>query len=1056
MAAAPNMDKFEAYFVRADLDRDGRISGQEAVAFFQGSNLPKQILAQIWMHADQNRTGFLGRTEFYNALRLVTVAQSGRELTADIVKAALYGPAAAKIPAPQINPVMAPAVQMNPAAIRTPQINPAVAPATQMNPAIIPAPQSKPAAPPSTQMGQISTPPASSQSPALQGPQAFPSMGANQQFFSTDNLRMRQPQPGPSVASMQGQVSSQVGSTVGGPLLPGSNTANLSTNWLGGSTGSSVGGPSHLQIRGNAPSVKQDGFGPELSVTPKATPPAQTSLVAPKPQDLLQSSFQPNYKDSKASVSSGNGFPSDSLFGGDGFSAMAQAKKDVSNAAFSSIGMSNSSGIAPVASGSQNSIKAGQLNPLQQASAASSGGSQLQQTQAIVQPNQFNIMQSTALNTSNVSVGPLSSASNESQQAWPKITQSDVQKYTRVFLEVDKDRDGKITGEQARNLFLSWRLPREILKQVWDLSDQDNDSMLSLREFCTALYLMERYREGRTLPSTLPNSLKYDDTLLRATGQPSLSYGGPTFQPSPGFSQQGMPGSHPVFPGTGLRPPLQNSVSSQIDGRRQPHQNSSRMAANQHFKEQGALDANSQEPTNADKKVQELEKEILDSKEKIEFYRNKMQELVLYKSRCDNRLNEITERASADKREVESLGKKYEEKYKQVGDVASKLTVEEARYRDIQERKMELHNAIIKVEQGGSADGLLQVRADRIQSDLEELEKALNERCKQHGMDVKPTTTIKLPFGWQPGVQEGAMDWDEDWDKFEDEGFTLENEVNSELGNAGANATPKSPAEWDAATDEVSSVASSRYTNGKVDKTSRAGEPIIDESVYAQSEGSTWSPHGSPGRSALGSPSREFHSTFSPRTKESSSEHLGAESTVSGDKFFDEPSWGATFDANDDVDSVWGFNSATTKDIDHERTGQSSFFGSRDFGLNPINVSSPSASSVAGKEKSSIFADSVPSTPLFNSSSPPGFNERQDDRSFDSFSRFDSFNMNDSGFFSQKETLTRFDSISSTRDSDHNRGFPSFDDADPFGSSGPFKSSESHSPKRDSGSWNAF
>lgn len=64
-----------------------------------------------------------------------------------------------------------------------------------------------------------------------------------------------------------------------------------------------------------------------------------------------------------------------------------------------------------------------------------------------------------------------------------------------------------------------------------------------------------------------------------------------------------MPGSHPVFPTSGLRPPLQNSVSSQIDGRQQPHQNSSRMAANQHFKEQGALNANSQEPTDADKKV---------------------------------------------------------------------------------------------------------------------------------------------------------------------------------------------------------------------------------------------------------------------------------------------------------------------------------------------------------------------------------------------------------------------------------------------------------------------
>lgn len=58
---------------------------------------------QMWMHADQRQTGFLGRPEFYNALRLVAVAQCKRELTPEIVKAALYGPAAAKIPPPKIN-----------------------------------------------------------------------------------------------------------------------------------------------------------------------------------------------------------------------------------------------------------------------------------------------------------------------------------------------------------------------------------------------------------------------------------------------------------------------------------------------------------------------------------------------------------------------------------------------------------------------------------------------------------------------------------------------------------------------------------------------------------------------------------------------------------------------------------------------------------------------------------------------------------------------------------------------------------------------------------------
>ena len=41
------MELFDAYFRRADLDGDGRISGAEAVAFFQGSNLPKHVLAQV-------------------------------------------------------------------------------------------------------------------------------------------------------------------------------------------------------------------------------------------------------------------------------------------------------------------------------------------------------------------------------------------------------------------------------------------------------------------------------------------------------------------------------------------------------------------------------------------------------------------------------------------------------------------------------------------------------------------------------------------------------------------------------------------------------------------------------------------------------------------------------------------------------------------------------------------------------------------------------------------------------------------------------------------------
>ncbi|KAJ6398220.1 hypothetical protein OIU77_019094 [Salix suchowensis] len=368
------------------------------------------------------------------------------------------------------------------------------------------------------------------------------------------------------------------------------------------------------------------------------------------------------------------------------------------------------------------------------------------------------------------------------------MTQSDIQKYTKVFVQVDTDRDGKLTGEQARNLFLSWRLPREVLKKVWDLSDQDNDSMLSLREFCTALYLMERYREGRPLPATLPTTVMSDETLLSATSHPAASYGAGSRGPASGLrQQQAVSGARPP-PAAAARPPRPPTAAHGDE--KQPTQQKPKVPVlEKHLvhqlsqEEQDALNSKFQEASQADKKVEELEKEIMDSRQKIEFYRVKMQELILYKSRCDNRLNEVTSRVSSDKHEVETLGNKYEEKYKQTGDVASKLTIEEATFRDIQEKKMDLYRAIVKMEEGGAADGVLKERSENIQSNLEELVKTVNERCKQYGLRSKPTSLVELPFGWQHGIQEGVADWDEVWDKFEDEGFIFVKELTLDVQN---------------------------------------------------------------------------------------------------------------------------------------------------------------------------------------------------------------------------------------------------------------------------------
>ncbi|XP_078446265.1 uncharacterized protein LOC144715215 [Wolffia australiana] len=890
------MDAFDAYFRRADLDLDGRISGAEAVAFFQGSNLPKQVLAQIWMYCDTSKTGFLGRKEFYNALKLVTVSQRGQQLTPEIVKAATEGPVSAKIPAPQIN---------------TASIS----------------------VPPGSQIGVMPRVPP-------------PNLG--QQYSQPGGQYMMPTQANPAISSRP-----LTGQTLGvmGPTPPVSNTSSLLSQWTGGRPGgTSVGGP--LQ-------------GPLASAAPQTNASATAPLPARAPE--IRPPLQPPVKDSKPMITAVNGF--NSAFGNDVFSALSQPTQDRVG------GIPGTSARGPLSTGMPTTFGSVQSVQALSSSILSQGGNQFLGPQSVPKQSQNEAAQS------------VPSSSISSRGSWPRFSQNDVQKYSKVFVEVDTDKDGKITGEQARNLFLSWKLPREILKQVWDLSDQDNDSMLSHREFVIALYLLERHREGYPLPAELPNSVKFDETLLQATSA------SPAWQPNAGPMYQMMPGMRPMLANPGANSQTGILVPQQIDaGARRRHKQPGDVLRKDDGK---VLSSNFQDEKAPREKMLEMEpeKEILDSKEKMEFYRSKMQELVLYKSKCDNRLNEITDKALADRSEVEGLAKKYEEKYKLVGELASKLAIEEASFRDTQQRKVELHHAIATMERGGSADGLLQVRVDRIHADLEGLTKALDERCKKHGVDIKSTGILELPFGWEPGVKEGAAEWDDDWDKYEDEGFVLSKEDGSFISMP-RTRTSVYP-------DDVSSVTSTGNADGNSVKPG-----------YAQSENGNQFPEFSSPRSAA------FDA--SPRAVYSPS----ARSETSVGNFADDVSWGAAFDMGSDADSVSDFNS------------KDSFFGPGDFGLSPIRTGSPVV-----REKNPVFADSVPSTPQFSYSSSPQFSS-----GFDSFNRFDSFS-------TTTGSLARFDSVRST--SDRSQRFDSFD-TDPFGYSGPFKAVDSSSPKQESSKWNAF
>jgi epidermal growth factor receptor substrate 15 len=383
-------------------------------------------VVQIWTYADKNRTGFLGREDFYNSLKLVTVAQSGRELTPDIVRSALFGPAAAKIPAPRINISTA-----------APQTNSAASP-----------------------LSATQTLGSGQQNHAVRGPQVLPGASSNPQ------VRPPQPPNANTAPSAQGIASRPpVGGGPSGLNSTSSTTTNLSTDWFSGKRGASpLGATSQAPTRGISPQANLNGAGiPAQNSTPlpgyNSHTPGATTPANANSTNLNMMPSQSSVNDSKGLVPLGNGLSSNSTFGVDPFSAIPQAKQDSSLHPNAPNNLPSST--APASAAGPHPPKPMQAGPMQVMSPLPSHTSQLPHSQPAPRQQQFNSIPSTPGPVSaNIPGGQIPSNPNQSQAPWPKITQVDVRKYMIVFIKVDRDRDGKITGEEARNLFLSWRLPR--------------------------------------------------------------------------------------------------------------------------------------------------------------------------------------------------------------------------------------------------------------------------------------------------------------------------------------------------------------------------------------------------------------------------------------------------------------------------------------------------------------------------------------------------------------------------------------------------------------------
>merc|ERR1719215_1937853 len=87
------------------------------------------------------------------------------------------------------------------------------------------------------------------------------------------------------------------------------------------------------------------------------------------------------------------------------------------------------------------------------------------------------------------------------------VRADELQGYRGIFEELDARGVGRLEFHEVRAVFDRSALSQEDLSHIWRLSDADEDGFLTLGEFSCALHLLQRRRQGATLPLHRPPEL---------------------------------------------------------------------------------------------------------------------------------------------------------------------------------------------------------------------------------------------------------------------------------------------------------------------------------------------------------------------------------------------------------------------------------------------------------------------------------------------------------------------------------------------------------------------
>jgi len=86
------------------------------------------------------------------------------------------------------------------------------------------------------------------------------------------------------------------------------------------------------------------------------------------------------------------------------------------------------------------------------------------------------------------------------------IKPDDKATFDEIFVSLGP-KNGKISGNVARDTLVNTGIDLGLLRKIWELSDFEKDGQLDSDEFALALYLTEVCKRGGNVPDVLPLSL---------------------------------------------------------------------------------------------------------------------------------------------------------------------------------------------------------------------------------------------------------------------------------------------------------------------------------------------------------------------------------------------------------------------------------------------------------------------------------------------------------------------------------------------------------------------